>query len=286
MAELLASALSGISLGRGSDDDDNKNNNNDDNAPALASPPPPPPIEQQEDGIAPPPPPLPFAAVLRPLLEQKTLSAVDVCELGCVNRELSRCVREFWQADLEPGSRRRLLLVADGAEAESDGRAEGGVVGASPGWPRDKYTTREYAQRYLSCLCCGVNFHDSRRPGYEIYTFPYPFDDADSRGRNERLVLCRDCYSRAGTIPAPPHSRAAHCRLVAWDRLVDLYGCDLPRSILFDAVPRMRPVRPKSSHVFCHSTPHACVRRVANYVLLTKTPRELQAHWTEMAGGG
>jgi len=295
MAELQAAALRGVSRDGDAEDDDNgnsnksnsnnSNNNNNNDAPALASPPPP--IAQQEDGIAPPPPPLPFAAVLRPLLEQKTLSAVDVCELGCVNRELSRCVREFWQAGADPGSQRRLLLVADGAEAESDGRAEGGVVGASPGWPRDEHPTRERAQMFTPCSHCGATYWETRER--DDYTYSYPFDDAESRGRGkegEPLALCRRCYRDVVHDRAPPHSRAAHYRLEGWGRLVKLYGCDLPRSILRDAVPSVRPLRPSTSPVFEHSTPHACVRRAANYALLFTTPRELQARWREMRGGG
>jgi hypothetical protein len=249
-------------------------------------------------------PPLPFAAVFYPLLAQKILTAVDVCELGCVSKELSLCVREVWrEAEADPGSQRRLLFVRDGGgggasfEEEADDEEEV-LIGGAADWSlayEDGKTLITRALKEQPCSLCGLEWP-------LIFTYPYPFDgepraldpDVTAAGagvdwrtalnlrRWPEPVLCRGCYRSTENKP-PHHSRQERFRVSDWGTLVKKYGTPLPRSILNCAVKKMRTKMQKSWPIIDHALPHASVLRAANFALTLMTPRELHDHWSRPA---
>jgi len=252
-----------------------------------SQPPQPPPQQQQGAGLA-----LPFEAVLEPLLTQKVLEAVDVCELGCVNRELRECVRKYWAAAaLRPGTQRRLLKVAgDGAAAagEGEGDGTGGLVGRCPDWSLTYKRGQPVKTPALvgeECSCCAM----------WGTAFPFPFSLAGWEGAEAPAadaplghftfddwmgpVLCRSCYRHACVNAAPDHSVEARYALEGWNTLVKKYGTPLPLSILKCSVKRLRPMGAKGRPLFEFMSPHACISRAANFALTLKTPSDLHALW-------
>jgi hypothetical protein len=205
-----------------------------------------------------------------------------LCSLGCVNKELSACVRQFWAEGeaSSPGGQASLLRVDDQGP---------GVAAATYrfDWqahrPRMQFEVKLVTGETELCQYASLQMRagqaDCSSCGQDRGSHPYIFDGR--RGLGSDFALCRSCFKSAERSGSPPHSRAARFRLAPCNKLIDLYLTPLPRSIVTDAVARQRALAPKSPFIFEHTEPHACVRRVAAFALARHTPRELHEHWRD-----
>lgn len=243
------------------------------------------------------PPPMPLGTVLDPLLATKSLDPVDLLTLGCVNKDLSLRVREFWaQAEKAspPGTYQARFFSNDesGEVFHSASYAHWRLNGTDKqllAYGTGTSKTLDASRRppilqppegVYYCCCCE---RTGREPGSSRVAYEFIFDAAGG----QPLELCADCFCSAQSDRPPAHSRAARFRLAPCNELMELYQTPLPLSIVESAAVDMRLIEGATVVLAAGpDVPLACVRRVAAYALMKRTPRALQEHWKREKAAG
>lgn len=235
----------------------------------------------------------PLAREFNQVLEHssRSIDAVDVCNLGCVCKELAAKARELFALPVE--RRRALLFVPDDERGDTrvpnlyDEAAWNALIPKWCTW----YAYKPFGGQFGKIIAVEGEQGHCARCGRDQHVWTFLFD-RDCGG------LCRSCWPRvdliaAGAVRTPPRFRILPVR-----RLYAIFGAPLPARLLARCVREVcrhwddqgdspGPAwikRPLSGEMI---EPRASLRRAAAYVYATHTtPAEVRARLEARERGG